>query len=294
MTEIDWVPLRKLRSPRSLAVALGHFFEIVAEFPRDLVRFGPVTSYRLFRADLEHWLRRIFQRNHLADVPTRLVGIRIPGFAHRFYFRRNTSDRFIVRQIFRSREYDCLDSNQPIRFFVDGGGNIGATSVYLLTKFPEARAIVIEPDDTNREVCLRNLGPFLDRIEIVPRALWSESAPLHFCRSSVGAGQESAISVATCQNGETADIEGITLDDLFKRIDVSTVDLVKLDVEGAEEEIFGKGSLKWLGRTRNIVIELHGPHCERAFRHALKHFTFDESHSGDLTVCQNLSPNSSL
>lgn len=287
MTSIDWSRLRKLLSPRSVGAAVWHFLAIVVEFPRDLPRLGIVSSYRLLRADLEHWLRRIFQRHCLDNAPMKLVSLPIPGYSHRVYFRRNTSDLHIVRQVFRSRDYDCLHSEQEIRFFVDGGANIGATSFFLLSKYPHARAIVIEPDETNLEVCRRNLGPFNDRIQIMPLALWSMTAPLKFCRPENGKGQKSSISVVSSAK-EEAEIEGVSLDDLFTRIDSPIVDLVKLDVEGAEEKIFGEGTLCWLERTRNLLIELHGAACEEVVLSKLKAFEYEISHSGDLSVFQNI------
>ena len=172
-------------------------------------------------------------------------------------------------------------------FFVDGGANIGATSFYFCTKNPDLRVPSSSSPMIPMENVPANLGPFHDRIEIVPRALWSTTASLKFRRSGKGESQESAISVAICLPGELADLEGVSLDDLFKRIDVPVVNC-EADVEGAEKSIFGEGSLDWLGRTRNLVIELHGPSCEQAFRNALRAFTFEESHSGELTVCQNI------
>lgn len=287
MASIDWSRLRKLLSPRSVAAAVWHFLAIIVEFPKDLPRLGIVSSYRLLRADLEHWLRRIFQRHCLDKAPMKLVSLPIPGYSHRVYFRRNTSDLHIVRQVFRSRDYDCLDSDQKVRFFVDGGANIGATSFFLLSKYPQARAIVIEPDEANLEVCRRNLGPFNDRIQIMPLALWSMTAPLKVCRQGKGMGQESAIYVINSSNDE-AEIEGISLDDLFRRIDSPIVDLVKLDVEGAEAKIFEEGTLHWLERTRNLLIEFHGTRCEEVVLSKLKPFEYEVSHSGDLSVFQNI------
>ena len=56
------------------------------------------------------------------------------------------------------------------------------------------------------------------------------------------------------------------------------IDLLKLDIEGAEREIFGTGDLDWMNRTRAIIIELHDrfrPGCEAAFLSAAKRFGFE-------------------
>jgi len=55
-------------------------------------------------------------------------------------------------------------------------------------------------------------------------------------------------------------------------------DLLKLDIEGAEREIFDAGDLDWMNRTHTIMIELHDrfcPGCEAAFLNAARRFGFE-------------------
>ncbi len=68
------------------------------------------------------------------------------------------------------------------------------------------------------------------------------------------------------------------------------IDLLKIDVERAELEIFGKTAAAWLPKVRNLCIELHGPDCEEIFFNALSSFQYDLGHSGELTICTNLQP----
>ncbi len=66
------------------------------------------------------------------------------------------------------------------------------------------------------------------------------------------------------------------------------VDLLKIDIEGAEVELFRDGSTAWLAQVRNIVIELHGGECELAFFRALAPYRYELSRSGELTFCRNI------
>lgn len=68
------------------------------------------------------------------------------------------------------------------------------------------------------------------------------------------------------------------------------VDLLKLDVEGGEREIFGPNSQEWLPSIANIVIELHGPECEARFFEALQPYDYDQTHRDSVYVCRNLRP----
>jgi hypothetical protein len=66
------------------------------------------------------------------------------------------------------------------------------------------------------------------------------------------------------------------------------IDLLKIDIERSEIEVFNSGASAWLDKVRNICIELHGPDCERAFLNALADFDYDVTASGELTICRNL------
>jgi hypothetical protein len=60
--------------------------------------------------------------------------------------------------------------------------------------------------------------------------------------------------------------------------DCENIDLLKLDIEGAEREIFGASDLDWMARTNAIIIELHDrfrPGCEAAFFSAARRFGFE-------------------
>jgi hypothetical protein len=60
---------------------------------------------------------------------------------------------------------------------------------------------------------------------------------------------------------------------------------LKIDIEGAELELFSSGTDRWLDLVDNIVIELHGKKCSEAFFKAIDGRGFDISSCGELTVC---------
>jgi hypothetical protein len=90
--------------------------------------------------------------------------------------------------------------------------------------------------------------------------------------------------------GEEANVEGWDIRSLLSLAAEDHVDLLKVDIEGSEMELFGHNASSWLPKIRNICIELHGQDCKEAFERALQHFQYDRSCSGDLVVCRNLRP----
>ena len=68
-----------------------------------------------------------------------------------------------------------------------------------------------------------------------------------------------------------------------------TVELLKVDIERGEIELFG-GPCPWLEFVlRNIVIELHDEECSEVFHRALSGYSYEEF-TGEPTFCCDLRP----
>jgi hypothetical protein len=60
-------------------------------------------------------------------------------------------------------------------------------------------------------------------------------------------------------------VEALTIPQLLERASAAgAVDLLKCDIEGAEQELFADCSA-WIGRVRNILIEVHRPYTTEMF-----------------------------
>jgi FkbM family methyltransferase len=216
--------------------------------------------------------------------------IRLPGYQYPLYYREGTSDLEVIRQIFVRREYESIGNENDISLIVDCGANIGCTAFYLLNRYPEAHVIVVEPDSANFAICRKNLLPFTDRVTLVKAGIWSSSIPLCVERGNYGDGREWSFQVRPIYENERADFLGVTIDQLLENADRSRIDILKIDIEAAERELFSENYRSWLDRTKNIVIELHGEDCERAFLQAMAKYCWEPERSGELTVCRNIKP----
>ena len=47
------------------------------------------------------------------------------------------------------------------------------------------------------------------------------------------------------------------------------VNILKMDIEGAEADVLGRTADAWLDRVDMLIIELHGPECERQVSESL-------------------------
>jgi FkbM family methyltransferase len=182
-------------------------------------------------------------------------------------------------------EYWPLADLEP-RFIIDLGANIGLSSAWFLSRFPNVKLLSVEPAPENFEACCKNLLPYGSRARAVLGAAWPHRTMLSLVRGRFGDGREWATQVADFTS--SPDVQGWDILSLMKLADFPFVDLLKVDVEGSELEIFSGNSDDWLPLVRNICIELHGKQCEAAFFGALSGYRYDLSRSGELAVCRNL------
>jgi FkbM family methyltransferase len=203
---------------------------------------------------------------------------------------QGSSDISAFDQIFVSEEYSCLRDLKDVRFVLDLGANVGYSSAYFLSCFPNSRVLAVEPDERNVMMCKLNLLPYGDRVRVLHGAVWSNSTNLRLARGIYGDRREWATQVLapTSDKSLSTDVPGWDMQALIDLAGVSAVDLLKVDIERAELAVFGISALKWLPKVRNICIELHGKDCEEAFFAALKELEYELRYSGELTICRNL------
>jgi FkbM family methyltransferase len=204
---------------------------------------------------------------------------------------RGSSDSAVFDQIFIDEEYSCLRDLEDVRVGLDLGANVGFSSAYFLSQFPNSRFIAVEPDDRNIAICRTNLRPYGGRVRLLHGAVWSKTTTLCLSKGAFGDGREWATTVhEATPEGELGSINAWDVSSLIEMAGGDMVDLLKIDIEGAELHVFGPEAQLWLPRVRNICIELHGKECSERFFSALARFDYDLSESGELTICRNLRP----
>jgi FkbM family methyltransferase len=243
--------------------------------PRYFRRFGPFTG-----ADI--LLRTIVAKL----VPSgRSVPVRVPGLRSTLELRARTSDVKVFDQVFVEREHDIKSVTGSAMTIVDAGANVGFSSVFFATEYPQARVIAIEPEKSNYEQLVRNAAAY-PNIVPVHAALWSTRGVVRIANPDA---QEWAFRVDAVNSGQAvATIPAVAVSDVIAQYGLKHVDILKIDIEGAETEVFGASAADWLPRVGHIMIELHDylkPGCSTATRGAVERagFTHTMQH-GEYTV----------
>lgn len=137
--------------------------------------------------------------------------------------------------IFMRRDYGNIPKNSTI---IDIGANIGVFALYALTH-GASKVIACEPSAGSRELMRKNLeaGNVAESCEIVPQAVYKESGvKMQF--SITPSVHNSIFGRGTQPQEAVEEITTISLKDLLADRNLATVDLIKVDCEGAEYPIF--------------------------------------------------------
>jgi FkbM family methyltransferase len=160
---------------------------------------------------------------------------------------------------FEPNEFALLDRVlQPGMVFVDGGANEGVYSVFAAARVgPMGRVIAVEP--SSRELARLRENVALNRlsnVDIVEAALAerSGSAPL-LIAEKLHAGQNTlgAFAYDTVKSVGAQDVAVKTLDEIVLQCALSRLDILKLDLEGAEIRALS-GAGRVLAEMRPLVL----------------------------------------
>jgi FkbM family methyltransferase len=192
-----------------------------------------------------------------------------------FYLRVPSFDFLVFEQIFLRQEYRFDVKTSP-RTIVDAGANIGLSSIYFSNRFPRSKIIAIEPEEGNFELLRRNTKPY-DNIVAVRGALWHENKSIHLVDPSQGEWgfmTQAQDSVNERFGPVLQEVHGMTVDRIMKEHGIEHIDILKMDIEGAEREVFSNPS-SWLGSVDSLIVELHErmkSGCNRSFYHGTAGF----------------------
>jgi FkbM family methyltransferase len=159
-----------------------------------------------------------------------------------------TGDAFTVQEIFGLDGY--LASNEQI--IVDFGSNIGISAAYFLTRNPTAKVYCFEPLPENYTKLIANLQPFAGRYELMRSAVTDREGTVSFFTEPSG-----RLSGFDCTSGDWREFPCVSAEDALCAIADThgRIDLLKVDIEGAEKLFMQKLSPGILSRIGRVYIE---------------------------------------
>ncbi len=155
-----------------------------------------------------------------------------------------------------------VEFQQPMKnVIVDIGANEGHWALYMHQHHPDAAIIAIEPNPNPLDLMKRNIiSNNLENITVLPVAICDSNTTSTFETidnvTSLGsfAIDRKERPWLTDERVRLIEVQCKRLDDLLELQDYDTVDLIKIDVEGAEVEVL-KSAKKTLQKTRRLEVE---------------------------------------
>ncbi len=220
--------------------------EISSTFMREYLSTG--QKIRLLSE--YYWLRL----RHVASSPD---SVRFMGMS----FSTPSFSNFIaiIREVFLFGDY-YFKATSITPVIIDCGGNIGVTTIFLKWLYPNARVTVFEPSPVAVSALRKNIDANkLSDVEVVEAAVSNEEGTISFWEQPAKPGGSTAVrdvfeSKSKATQFEEVSVKAVRLSPYI----TEDVDLIKMDIEGAEglviQELHASGTLS---RVKNIIMEFH-------------------------------------
>lgn len=201
-----------------------------------------------------------------ASDPPVLYRFRLQGDSRSTSLRTYAGDLTIFYDIWWRKIYALPNDHlKKASCIIDLGAHVGMTSLYFSLTAPAARIYAVEADPDNYALLRHNLAPEIDRrqVQAVHAAIYRDNSPVYL--------QRAALSYNSQLSGLPTNwhVQGLTLDQLIDDHHISSIDLLKVDIEGAEMFLL-ESTDKWLSITQQILIELHSDELVTRFTQLLQ------------------------
>jgi len=212
--------------------------------------------------------RYFFKKSVTAEIISIQLDKRFPPV----FLRKNSTDVNVFNDVFHRREYDINFYGEP-KVIIDCGANIGLTSVYFAQRFPNATIISVEPERKNFEMLQKNASGYKN-IHALNYGIWNKATSLEVIDRGEGAW---AFVVNEVPKNTQGAIEAISISAIKQQFNLEKIDVLKIDIEGSEKELFEKGTADWLPFVKTMVLELHDvvkKGCTASLINALQPFDY--------------------
>jgi FkbM family methyltransferase len=162
-------------------------------------------------------------------------------------------DVWTVNEVFCRLDYRLPPGATVV---VDIGSNIGISALYFLTRSPDVRCYLFEPDPRNVERLAVNIASFDDRCELATCAVGDLAGTVAFGREPTG--RYGGIGV---MGTERIEVSCRHIDEVLRSVlDVEgRVDMLKIDTEGVENRTVAALNSELLEHVGVICFETTAP-----------------------------------
>jgi FkbM family methyltransferase len=175
--------------------------------------------------------------------------------------------------VFVRREYGPV---KRFRTIVDIGAHIGTFGIYAAQSCPEARIFCYEPEARNFELLNYNIRQNKLKGHITA---YNSAVASTVGQRQLAVGHSLSNSFYIVPNGANhQSVQCTTLEDILEDHDLDSIDLLKMNCEGAEYEILETCSDDILRQIQNIRLEYHNLDSGERSGESLKRFLISKGY----------------
>lgn len=175
-------------------------------------------------------------------------------------FTARGTDSAAIEEVLVEREYEpaarlLRQRSRPV--VLDLGANIGMFSLFVFAEVPDATVLAFEASADSAALLAENAAANKQLDWLTHHgAAWSTDGEVVFVTSA------SSTAGHVVAGGSKEKVQAWALSSLIARAG-GRADLVKLDIEGAEEKVLtGAGARESLARIETLVVEIHPGMCD--------------------------------
>ena len=195
-------------------------------------------------------------RTTISRLTKRQMEFRLPHMANPVAIRTGMSDMQVFHDIFIWGEYSFLKPVAERTTVLDIGANVGYSSTYFAGIYPKCEVVAVELMHSNFEQLSRNTAFLGNRIRTVEAAVWSHNDGVSIADDTFRDGDAWSHHASEAEDGKSL-VPSITMLNLMQQHAMPRVNICKIDIEGAEYELFAPGNRDWANHCDVILVEIH-------------------------------------
>jgi FkbM family methyltransferase len=180
---------------------------------------------------------------------------KISLFSYNIEYFGAKSIYILIKEIFLFHEYNVnLKKDNPL--IIDCGSNIGLSIIYFKKIYPKSKIIAYEASPFVFPILRNNvMNNNLSDVSVFNLALFDKETELPFYFNE-NESQMASLSKGDAASGNQVLVKTIKLSSVFEEFE--SIDLVKIDIEGAEIEVIQELALSgYLNKPAQYLIEYH-------------------------------------
>lgn len=189
------------------------------------------------------------------------ITIPVEGLEKDVICRLRDTDPEVFNQVFVHNEYQHPMLPETAHFILDAGANVGYSVLFFRRLYPDATILALEPDPVNYQMLCKNCD-HLSNVILLNAALWKVNTKLELSFTNEAGHKLNSWGVQTHEittlNANSSDLtDAYDVPTLMKKYGVTEIDICKVDIEGAEKEVFENPNADWYDKVKLFTLETH-------------------------------------